>query len=89
MMNILKDLYYGNINEAERDISDLQKTPEYERYAQAFDLLTDSLSKEQQKLFEDYFMNESGFSSLLHERIYANGIKVGFLLANEINDFSV
>lgn len=87
MKNILQHLYHGNLNEVERSTEEFEKTEEYEKYYASIKKLTESLSPEQQKLFDEYYDWEGAYQSLLSERTYANGVKTGMCLALELVDF--
>ena len=86
MKKVLSELYYGNINEAEKSVEDLRKSKEYQKYSESLDKLIATFSEEQEKMFDEYFVAEGNYASLERERIYANGVKLGFALAVELNE---
>lgn len=87
MKNILQALYYGRLNEFERNIKKLQETQQYKEYDKCYKKLVGTLTPEQKNLFEEYFQSESIYLSLENEQIYANGVKTGMCLALELIDF--
>ena len=86
MKKVLSELYYGNINEAEKSVEDLRKSKEYQKYSESLDKLIATFSEEQEKMFDEYFVSEGNYASLERERIYTNGVKLGFALAVELNE---
>ena len=86
MKKVLSELYYGNINEAEKSIEDLRKSKEFQKYSESLDKLIATFSAEQEKMFDEYFVAEGNYASLERERIYTNGVKLGFALAVELNE---
>ena len=86
MKKVLSELYYGNINEAEKSVEDLRKSKEYQKYSESLDKLIATFSEEQEKMFDEYFVAEGNYASLERERIYTNGVKLGFALAVELNE---
>ncbi len=87
MKNILYHLYHGEINERERSTKELQKTEEWQERDEAYEKLEKTLSKEQETLFEEYYMASSGYFGLEKERAYANGVRTGMLLTLEMLKF--
>ena len=88
MDDILKHLYYGNLNELERSTKDLQKTKEFKRLDEAYNALQKALSEKQKELFEAYYFAHSGYASLQEERLYTNGVKTGMQLVIASMDFT-
>ncbi len=86
MKSILKALYNGKINEAEKPLKNLSNTEEYKEYIESMDKLIDTLTKEQERLFNEAYFAQGGFDGLVYERIYANAFKTGFWLAMELID---
>lgn len=86
MKKVLSELYYGNINEAERSTEDLLKSQEYQKLKEITEKLFASFSKEQKQIFDEYFFAEVAYTDLEKRRIYKNGIKIGFALAIELNE---
>ncbi|MBQ7226850.1 MAG: hypothetical protein IJX05_00445 [Clostridia bacterium] len=87
-MNILNELYHGNINESARSIKDLQNTEEYKRMDESYKKLQEALTNEQKTLFEEFYDHDGDFVGLENERSYANGVRTGMLLALSLLDFS-
>lgn len=87
MKSILKEIYYGRLNEADRPICEFFKTKEYEEMNKHFDKFADTLTKEQFKLFDLYDEKNTLFNDLIFERTYKNGIKTGMLLILELLNF--
>ncbi len=85
--NVLEELYYGNINESERLLGKITQTEEYKQYQKSADRLIATLTKEQQTLFNEFFLNSGGYESVCLQRTYANGVKLGMALALELIDF--
>lgn len=86
MKKVLSELYYGNINEAERGAEDLLKSQEYQKRKEIAKKLFASFSKEQKQIFDEYFFAEAAYMDLEKLRCYKNGIKIGFVLAIELNE---
>jgi hypothetical protein len=87
MKNILIDLYYGKLGEAEKNISHLYNTPEFKRYEELENQLEKTFNKEQQALFYSYCEARSLFYSKIYEYTYSNGVKTGMCLGLELVDF--
>lgn len=85
--DVLDELYYGNINESERLLGKISETEEYKEYCQTADKLIATLSEEQQKLFDEFFLASGGYESVCMKRTYKNGVKLGMALALELLDF--
>ena len=88
MDDILKHLYYGNLNELERSTKDLQKTKEFKRLDEAYEALQETLSEKQKELFEAYYSAHADYASLEDERLYTNGVKTGMRLVIASMDFT-
>ena len=80
MEDILKQLFYGELKEAERPMGSLQKTKEFARLDEAYNALQEALSEQQRELFDRYYSAHATFASLENERFYTNGIKTGMQL---------
>ena len=52
MDDILKFLFYGQLNETERSTEDLQKTKEFARLDEAYNALQEALSEKQKELLK-------------------------------------
>ena len=87
MDDILKHLFYGNLNEASRSVEELQKTKEFASLDKAYNALQETLSEKQQKLLEAYYSAHAAYASLEEERLYANGVKMGMRLVMASMDF--
>ncbi len=85
--NVLDELYYGNINESDRLLGKIVETEEYKQYQESADKLIATLNKEQQALFNQFFVASGCYESLCLKRTYANGVKLGMALALELIDF--
>ena len=86
MGRILKALYNGEINEAERPLDGLTETEEYKRQIDCLDKLLATFTKEQAELFDEVYLAQGGFDGLVYERIYENAFKTGFWLAMELSE---
>ena len=84
---VLDELYYGNINESGRLLGKIVETEEYKQYQECADKLIATLTKEQQALFDEFFLASGGYESVYLKRTYANGVKLGMALALELVDF--
>ena len=87
MDDILKHLFYGELNEVERSTESLQKTKEFARLDEAYDALQEALSEKQRKLFEEYYSAHAAYAALESERLYTNGVKTGMRLVIASMDF--
>ena len=85
MDTLLNCLYYGQINEAEKKPKIKQTGKELETY----DLLCSSLSKEQIELLDTWYKQIADRFSARIEFTFERGVKLGFHLATEINDFDL
>ena len=85
--NVLDELYYGNINESERFLGKIAETEEYKQYCEITDQFVATLTKEQQALFNEFYLASGGYQSLCLKRTYTNGVKLGMALALELIDF--
>ena len=70
MDDILKQLFHGDLREAERSVEDLQKTKEFERLEEAYNALLKTLSTTQRELFEAYYSAHASCISVENERFY-------------------
>ena len=52
MKKVLSELYYGNINEAEKSVEDLRKSKEYQKYSESLDNQSNIIRT---KIFSDKF----------------------------------
>ncbi len=87
MDDILKQLFHGDLREAERSVEDLQKTKEFERLEEAYNALLKTLSTTQRELFEAYYSAHASCISVENERFYTNGVKTGMQLVIASMDF--
>ena len=53
---VLDELYYGNINESGRLLGKIVETEEYKQYQECADKLIATLTKEQEALFDEFFL---------------------------------
>ena len=89
MKDILKHLYSGDVREIDRSVKDLQETEEFKKMDECYEKLTATLSEEQAKLFEEYYLWESGYIGLEKEQTYANGVRLGMCLILSLRDFDL
>ena len=82
MKSIIKELYYGNLREYDKEIKckNLSKK-ENEIYSK----LIESLSLEQKQLFDEYIKIQDNYSTKFAEEKYINGFKTGLLICIETN----
>ena len=85
MDTLLNRLYYGQINEAEKNPMVNQTGKELETY----DLLCSSLNKEQIELLDTWYKQIADRFSARIEFTFERGVKLGFHLATEINNFEI
>lgn len=85
MDTLLNRLYYGQINEAEQNPKIKHTGKELETY----DLLCSSLNEEQIKLLDTWYKQIADRFSARIEFTFERGVKLGFHLATEINDFDL
>ena len=85
MDTLLNCLYYGQINEAEKKPKIKQTGKELETY----DLLCSSLNEEQIKLLDTWYKQIADRFSARIEFTFERGVKLGFHLATEINNFEI
>ena len=85
MDTLLNRLYYGQINEAEKNPKVKQTGKELETY----DLLCSSLSKEQIELLDTWYKQIADRFSARIEFTFERGVKLGFHLAREIDNFDL
>jgi len=81
-MNILQELYYGNINESER-ITKPNIEPSKNKELIAYDTLKSKLNEEQDKLFENFLELTLETQSEDLEDKYIQGFKTGLRVAIE------
>lgn len=85
MDTLLNRLYYGQINEAEKNPMVKQTGKELETY----DLLCSLLNKEQIELLDTWYKQIADRFSARIEFTFERGVKLGFHLATEINNFEI
>ena len=85
MDTLLNRLYYGQINEAEKNPTVNQTGKELETY----DLLCSSLNKEQIELLDTWYKQIADRFSARIEFTFERGVKLGFHLAREIDNFDL
>ena len=77
-MQILEDLYLGAVNPSERSFKrNSQYAKALEEVVKAGDALTDSLTDEQKKLFEDYMTAQREVNVLTDCETYCLAFKTG------------
>ena len=83
-MNIIEELYYGNINVAE-----IRKNKEHkkacEKELEVYHKLKNTLKKEQVKLLEEFLEANSNSTEIYDKEIFAYGFKVGLQIGIESN----
>lgn len=87
MKDVVKQLFNGELHEWDRPLLEIRNSEEMEKYNRAYEALYATLSHEQKKLFDEYFLCEGGVDVLFQERVYANGFKTGALIMLEILRF--
>ena len=85
MDTLLNRLYYGQINEAEKKTKIKQTGKELETY----DLLCSSLNEKQIKLLDTWYKQIADRFSARIEFTFERGVKLGFHLAREIDNFDL
>ena len=80
-MNILKELYYGQICEISKTINSNKIKEKRELFC--CDKLKAELTKEQNKIFEEFVDLYGERLNIFAEEKYINGFKLGFLIAVE------
>lgn len=85
MDTLLNRLYYGQINEAEKNPMVKQTGKELETY----DLLCSLLNKEQIELLDTWYKQIADRFSARIEFTFERGVKLGFHLAREIDNFDL
>ena len=85
MDTLLNRLYYGQINEAEKKTKIKQTGKELETY----DLLCSSLNEKQIKLLDTWYKQIADRFTARIEFTFERGVKLGFHLATEINNFDL
>lgn len=85
MKDLLTKLYYGQI-----DISN--KKPKIKRSneeTELFDKLEESLTKEQFDVFQEFLTHYANRYSDYQEYAFCQGVKLGFNLAKELDEFEI
>ena len=85
MDTLLNRLYYGQINEAEQK----PKVKKSDKELETYDLLCSSLNEEQVKLLDTWYKQIADRFSARIEFTFERGVKLGFHLATEINNFEI
>ena len=83
MNNILKSLYYGQINEVEQNCKDTKKELE------TYDLLCSSLNNEQLKLLDTWYSQIADRFTNRIEFTFERAFKLGFHFYDSIKDFEI
>lgn len=85
MDNLLTKLYYGQI-----DISNKKpKTERSNEETELFDKLEQSLTKEQFELFQEFLTHYADRYSDYQEYAFCQGVKLGFNLSKELEEFDI
>ena len=87
MKDILKKMYYGNLNESERPLKGLYQSEEFKKMNECYEKLMKSLTKEQKDLFEEYYESNLGVECMEKECLYENAVKTGICIGLEMMDF--
>ena len=85
MNNILKSLYYGQINEAMQNIDVINREKELEIY----DLLCSSLNNEQLQLLDTWYKQIAARFTSRIEFTFEHAFKLGFHFYDAIKDFEI
>ena len=85
MDNLLTKLYYGQIDIANKKPN--KKRPDKE--SDLFDELEKMLSKEQFEIFQEFLTHYADRYSDYQEYAFTQGVKIGFSLAQEINNVEI
>ena len=88
MKRITPYLYRGELSEWERSTEELKKTEEFKNYDEYYEKFVQTLSQEQEKLFDLFLERAVNYAELQKERAYANGVKTGVLLGVELAEFN-
>ena len=80
-MNILKELYYGNIAEISRNVK--FNTKKLNKEEKLYNKLKENLSPEDLKLFKEYLVLYDERLDKFAEEKYINGFKTGLLIGVE------
>lgn len=80
-MNILKELYYGNIAEISRTVK--FNTKKLNKEEKLYNKLKENLSPEDLKLFKEYLVLYDERLDKFAEEKYINGFKTGLLIGVE------
>lgn len=80
-MNILKELYYGNIAEISRTVK--FNTKKLNKEEKLYNKLKENLSPEDLKLFKEYLELYDESLDKFAEEKYINGFKTGLLIGVE------
>ena len=85
MENLLTKLYYGQIDIANKKPNKQRSNEEME----LFDKLEKSLSKEQFEVFQAFLSHYADRYSDYQEYAFCQGVKLGFNLAKELEEFEI
>ncbi len=81
-MNILKELYYGNVSESSR-VRKAELKPIVDKELALYQKLREQLNEEQKQQFEDFIELMSNRHGNELEDTYIQGFKTGLLIAIE------
>ena len=83
-MNIIEELFYGNISAA-----DMRKSKKYkkacEKELEIYHKLKPTLTKEQDKLLEEFLEANSNSAEICEKNFFTYGFKVGLQIGIESN----
>lgn len=86
-MNIIEELFYGNISAA-----DMRKSKKYkkacEKELEIYHKLKPTLTKEQDKLLEELLEANSNSAEICEKNFFTYGFKVGLQIGIESNKFN-
>ena len=88
MKELLKRLYFWELNDSDAKFGDLHDTPSYKESREIFKKLEDTFSKEQLRLYLQFESVENKCGMLECELAYANGFKTGFWFALDLMNFN-
>lgn len=87
-MTVLENLYHGNINPSE--FNNLQERENYKKLlsliSTAQEKLSETLTAEQTKLFENYVINSEELSLIIEEEIFKEGFSLAMKIMIETNN---
>lgn len=82
-MNIIEELYFGNLSEFSRPIKNINAKEQVELYNK----IKEYLGSSKEKLLDDFLDLETEYNEKLLMQRYINGFKTGLLIGIEIHNF--